>query len=255
MRVPDALAFVRLMVTNTLASGVCVNRARTGTGSSMLGDLLLTLAEYLNKARRPAARAAIMAALKARNAAIEGDAQTVDAFSRDWLGLSDPVGWRTAVENALLGDWVDHLGRGVLRDPDLAKLLRLHSKIEHRYLQPLWERKVHDRRLRLLQDPVANGLLLADLLTDHQRPEDVVLAAELADSRLSAVLRGLAPQEAEVALVWASDQSATWRQAAAAVGHPDPEAFGNRVRRKLKSLGTRHTHRAQQAAGTRAGSR
>jgi hypothetical protein len=103
----------------------------------MVGELLLTVAEYLNRVQRPAMRTAVLAALKARNAAIEGDAGTVDAFSRDWLGLSDPVGWREAVENALLGDWVDHLGRGLLRYPELAELPHRHTAIEHQHLQPL----------------------------------------------------------------------------------------------------------------------
>jgi hypothetical protein len=62
------------------------------------------------------------------------------------------------------------------------------------------------------------------------------------------VLRGLDPQEAEVALVWAADPHASWREAAAMVGHPNPKAFGDRVRRKLKRRGIQHAERTAAAA-------
>lgn len=191
----------------------------------------------------PNTREALMAALVARNAAVEGDVETVDAFSRDWLGLADPEGWRMAVENALMGEWVHYLGGGLLRDPELRKLLDRHTKIEHRHLQPLWERTVSGSRLRLLQAPIADGLTLGDTVADLRRPEDNLLMSELENSRLSVVLRGLNEKEAAVATAWAADPRATWAQAAAALGHRDPASFGDRVRRKLKRLGTRLTER------------
>ncbi|MGW0964101.1 hypothetical protein ACWD4K_35040 [Streptomyces gelaticus] len=207
--------------------------------------VLIRLAEAVRLMRNlPATREVLTAALVARNAAVEGDTETVDAFSRDWLGLTDPQGWRSAVENALLGEWVHHLGRGVLRDPQLRDLLNQHTRIEHRNLQPLWERRVRGRRVRLLQDLIADGLTLADTVADNRRPEDALLRRELDDSRLAAVFRGLTQQEAEVAAAWAADPKSTWLQAAAALGHREPASFGERVRRKLKRLGAVQVERA-----------
>ncbi|MFJ3858891.1 hypothetical protein ACIPRL_21905 [Streptomyces sp. NPDC090085] len=215
---------------------------------NFIAMVLIRLAEAIRMVQAlPATREALIAALIARNAAIEGDSVTVDAFSRDWLGLADAEGWRTAVENALLGEWVHHLGSGMLHDPTLRNLLYRHTCIEHKHLQPLWERRVSGRRLRLLHDPVGDGLELADVAIDHRRPEDALLLGELEDSRLITVLRGLTPQEVEVATAWASDPGATWAEAAAMLRHGDPEAFGERVRRKLKRLGARQTERAAAA--------
>ncbi|MFE9427743.1 hypothetical protein ACFYNO_32825 [Kitasatospora sp. NPDC006697] len=250
----DAGDFTRDLIGRLLRALEYGGPRPVGGAVERLSSLLLDLAKYfIHTAREPRGpqRLALMAVLTARNAAIEGDTATVDAFSRDWLGLSDPARWREAVENALLGDWVQHLGRGLLRDPDLLGLLHRHTRIEHRHLQPLWERRVRGRRLRLLQDPVAEGLVLADLIADPRRFEDTIFAAELADSRLAAVLSGLAPVEAAVAAAYAADPKASWTEAAAAAGHPAPEAFGDRVRRKLKRLGERHTARAHAVAVTR----
>ncbi|WP_157031958.1 hypothetical protein [Kitasatospora cheerisanensis] len=99
----------------------------------------------------------------------------------------------------------------------------------------------------LLSRPVGRDLLVGDLLAERRGPEDEVLARELTDSRLAAVLRGLTRDEAELALAWAADPTASWSRAAALLGHPDPAAFGERVRRKAKRLGARHTARAAAA--------
>ncbi|MGW3913237.1 hypothetical protein ACWEBX_17220 [Streptomyces sp. NPDC005070] len=212
----------------------------------LIGHALLQLAEAIRDLPPLPARQALLAALEARNAAIEGDTQTVDAFAKDWLGLRHPGRWRAAVEAALLGDWVTTLGRGMAHDRFVLDLLRRHTEAEHTYLQPLWERRARGRRVCLLSQPVGVDLTLQDLLVDHRGPDAAVLAAEYDDSRLAAVLRGLRNDEEALAAEWACT-GGTWAQAAAT--HDRAPEFGERVRRKLKRLGTQHTMRHAPAGG------
>ncbi|WP_438297700.1 hypothetical protein [Streptomyces sp. HUAS TT7] len=209
-----------------------------------LGGALLDLAEAAHRCPVWPVRAALGAALAARNAAIEGDVEAVDRFSRNWLGLAHPERWRTAVEAALLGDWVAVLGRGTATDPHIQALLRRHADAEHQALQPLWERKVRGKRTVLISQPLTATLTVQDLLAERGTPESEVLRAELGDSRLTTVLRGLTPEEAAVAYHWAAHGD-SWARAALATGRPS--AYGERVRRKLKRLGERHTERAATA--------
>lgn len=213
---------------------------------NLISEALLMLARTCGPRLTPITRAALLAALTARNAAIEGDHATVDEFSRIWLGITHPQRWRDSVEMALLGDWVDNLGKGVLGDPAVVNLLRHQSQIEHRRLQPLWERRVNGRRVSLLGQPVGSDLTLLDLLVEHRTPEAEVLYSEQ-ESRIAAVLHRLTPDEAVVAVIWAETPELSWQQAALA--EQFPETFGERVRCKLKRLGKQYTERAQ-AAGT-----
>ncbi|MFC9856771.1 MULTISPECIES: hypothetical protein [unclassified Streptomyces] len=218
---------------------------------NLISEALLMLASVCGSQLAPITREALLAALTARNAAIEGDHEAVDEFSRTWLGITRPERWRDAVEMALLGEWVNNLGRGILRDPAVVDLLRNHAQIEHRHLQPLWERKVNGRRTALLSQPVSNDLTLHDILAECRTPEAEVLHAEHDDSRVAAVLRRLTPEEASVAEQWAAVPDINWHRAALAARLP--ETFGESVRRKLKRLGKHYTERAQAAATAVAG--
>ncbi|MER6781176.1 MULTISPECIES: hypothetical protein [unclassified Streptomyces] len=211
---------------------------------NFIAAVLRKLAGDVSSQPLPQAREAIVAALVARNAAIEGDTATVDEFTRAWLGLGQPQVWREAVEAALLSDWVDRLGYRLSQDAEVAELLKRHAHAEHRYLQPLWERKVRGLRLRMLDEPVSENLTLRDTITDRRRPEDTVLG-HVEDDRVREVLRSLTQAEKAVAAVYGSSRT-TWTQAAQAAGAHDPAALGERVRRKLKRLG------AQQARKTAA---
>lgn len=211
----------------------------------VVARLLLLLLDALTTTPSVPARAALSAALAARNAAIEGDAEAIDAFSRTWLGLSRPEAWREAVEMALLGDWVQELGRGRATDAYINDLLHRHAGSEHRALQPLWERRVRGKRTVLLGQPLGADLTVEDLLAERHTPEDAALAEELADSRLLAVLRGMAADETALARAWAVDGE-SWVQVALDAGLP--AAYGERVRRKLKRLGARYTERAAATA-------
>lgn len=214
-----------------------------------VGDCLVGLAELAEQPVAFPGREALLAALIARNAAIEGEIVAVDAFSQTWLGLSKPERWREAVEAALLGDWVNTLGTGQGSDPAVVWLLRRHADIEHRFLQPLWERTVGGKKLALLSTPTGPNQVLGDLLVDGRLPEDTALGAEYGDSRIVSVLRALGDDEAMVADQWAWMRD-SWEKAAVDTGQP--AAYGERVRRKLKRLGKRYEERqANAAAGSR----
>ncbi|TWF92292.1 hypothetical protein FHX80_12612 [Streptomyces brevispora] len=206
---------------------------------NFVAAVLHTLAGQLSGPEAFTTREAVMAALVARNACIEGDTTAVDEFSRTWLNLGRPQAWRPAVEMALLGDWVNALGRHLRGDAEVMELLHRHTEGEHRFLRPLWERKTGGRTVRLLEDAVASGVSLRDVITDSRRPEDGLMREEMEDSRVLAVLADLAPAERAVAMAYGT-QRMTWCQAAALGGAVDPDAFGNRVRRKLRRLGLRH---------------
>ena len=124
------------------------------------------------------------------------------------------------------------------RDAEVLALLNRHTEVEHQRLQPIWAHKVSGRQLRLLDDPVAEGVALRDVITDNSRPEDFALRSVLEDRRILAVLRSLSPAEAAVVAAYGSSPM-TWTQAAVEAGVANPEAFGERVRRKVKRLGRR----------------
>ncbi|MCI3240889.1 hypothetical protein [Streptomyces spinosisporus] len=218
---------------------------------NLISQALLMLADACGPRLAPVAREALLAALTARNSAVEGDHEGVDEFSRVWLGIRQPEQWREAVEMALLGDWVHQLGRAVRDDPGVMELLRRDTQREHRRLQPLWERKVNGRRTNLLSQPVGTDLTLHDLLIESHTPESEALRGELEDSRISTVLRHLTSDEARVAATWAEVSDISWHQAALHAGLV--ATYGERVRRRLKRLGKQHTQREQAAALMSAG--
>ncbi|MES4891010.1 hypothetical protein [Streptomyces sp. NPDC096012] len=98
---------------------------------NFVAAVLHTLARQLGGAEAFTTREAVMAALVARNACIEGDTAAVDEFSRAWLHLGRPQAWRAAVEMALLGDWVEALGRHLSGDAEIMELLHRHTQREH----------------------------------------------------------------------------------------------------------------------------
>ncbi|MET9608455.1 hypothetical protein ABZZ17_25960 [Streptomyces sp. NPDC006512] len=218
------------------------------TVAHCVAGILLELAERIRTLPTWPDRSALAAALTARNAAIEGDPLTVDAFSGAWLRLHRPADWREAVEMALLGEWVHVLGDGTADSPALLGLLRRHVATEHVHLRPLWERKSRGRRTALLSTPVGEGLVLADLLVAPGLPEELALADEFGDPRIAPVLRRLREPEERLARSWARDGE-PWALTATAAGLP--EAYGERVRRKLKRLGLRYSAAAAAAPEAR----
>ncbi|MFB6784384.1 hypothetical protein ACFCX0_45760 [Streptomyces sp. NPDC056352] len=66
------------------------------------------------------------------------------------------------------------------------------------------------------------------------------------EKQAATVFRWLKPDEQAVARAWAVSGAASWEEAAQSAGLPD--AFGDRVRRKLKRLGERYEQRRASAA-------
>ncbi|MEU6927347.1 hypothetical protein [Streptomyces sp. NPDC046631] len=187
------------------------------------------------------------AALIARNAVLEGDSDTVDAFSRNVLGLKHPTRWREAVEMALLGDWVALLGTGTATKPYIRNLLRRHAAVQHHYLQPVWEGRIKGERTVLLAQPVDEARTIADLLVEYRTPEQDLLSKER-DIGVSKVLKHLSAEELALALAW-SEHGGPWPEVAKELSQE--RKFGEKVRRKLNRLGDRHTDRVAEAERTK----
>ncbi|MCX4564651.1 hypothetical protein OHA02_52185 [Streptomyces phaeochromogenes] len=152
--------------------------------------------------------------------------------------------WREALGTALIGGWCDDLwSTGYLPTTALGKL-KDDARTLHRQLVPLWRRRTRHGRVLSLDADLGGGLSLHDLVA-----ADVDLLGRVAgrvyeDERLKAVLRGLDPVEQQVVFAYAAGQGVTWAEAAASA--VDPEAFGERVRRKVKRLAAEQRRRAAQ---------
>ncbi|MFJ6088023.1 hypothetical protein ACIQI8_42345 [Streptomyces sp. NPDC092369] len=147
--------------------------------------------------------------------------------------------WRKAADTTLLSWPVE---KGIVRGGWGWLQAQIHRS--HRQLVPLWRRKAGHRRVLLLDTLLgADGFTLHDLVTASPSVEDLALGAALDDPRLAVILDVLDPRERRVALAWAHWQPNTWAEAAVLAGAPGPAAYGERVRRKLKRLGSEHTRR------------
>lgn len=214
-------------------------------GAEFLAIILLQLDAVL---RRPYVLVAfhphVHEAFLARNAALEGDAEVVDAFTKDVLGRH-PGRWRGAVEMALLGDWVDlwacRDGAFYVKD-----VLEREAEEHHSQLKPLWKRKARGKQTLLLGQPVGATRTVEDLLVDHRTPEQKLLSNEL-DTRIASVLKAMRPAEQALALEWSAARD-SWGSVARELSYE--QQFGDRVRRKLKRLGARHMDRAAAADRT-----
>ncbi|MFI1015863.1 hypothetical protein [Streptomyces sp. NPDC020965] len=194
--------------------------------------------------------------MEASQAAFLGEDAVIDNFTRTVFSLPTvkATQWREAVSLTLLGDWYDTLveasNGGSFDATDLLGYLRREVRRVHLQLQPLWERKVSGRRVRLLDEPVTGGMLLRDLVTDGSGPDKTVLRTVLDDQRLASVFALLSPAEQAVARAWAFGGALTWQEAAQCAGASDPAAFGERVRRKLRRQGREYLRRRPAATDT-----
>ncbi len=202
---------------------------------------------------RGLARAAHRAALRARAAVLNGDDGPVTWFIETWLHMRVTPERIEAVSAALLDEGWDV---GIPEDPAyLLTDLRSRTVRQARVLRPIWETQLNYRTIGRLDHTVttSNGTLLtvADLVPDPQTTEDLVLANECEEQRLRRVLTRLKPDELQVTNGYAERSKLTWAEAARLAGAADPAAMGERVRRKLKRLGTEHTRRLVQTPGFR----
>jgi hypothetical protein len=204
---------------------------------------------------------AAIRALQARDAALDGLEAEVDRFASEVLGLWRGGRWREPVTTALLGSWADPLGDGGLTSAFLTSF-KAEVKEVHRALTPLWRRKVSGERLWSLDFSLRDDLTLYDLTEGAPDPYEALTGALPDNPRILAIFNDLTPLEQAVALEWANAQAGSWAGAAANVimldptlpPAPDPVALGERVRRKLKRLGTQSAARAA-AADTKDSSR
>ncbi|MFD7915133.1 hypothetical protein ACFV30_31170 [Streptomyces sp. NPDC059752] len=152
-------------------------------------------------------------------------------FARTWLSISEPAQWRKAVEAALTGPWVAHLGRRTkTEDEVLIELLKRHTTKAHTDWLPLWERRVRGKRTLLLSALVGRATT-EDWLADSRTGEVQALLQEVEDSRLAAVLRSLVPDHQRVL-----PGVTTWSEAAQHAGASDPKRTGEQVRRRVRYM-------------------
>lgn len=195
------------------------------------------------------ARAAHRAALRARTAVLAGDADGVAWFIRAWLRMRVTPDRVEAVSAALLEDGWD---ASIPEDPArLLTDLRNRTARQARALRPIWETRLNHQTIGRLDHTVTTSdgslLTVADLVPDPQTTEDLALAGEYEEQRLRRVLSLLKPDELHVTNVYAGRSELTWTEAARLAGATDPAAMGDRVRRKLRRLGSEHNRRLVQA--------
>ncbi|MFE4398695.1 MULTISPECIES: hypothetical protein [Streptomycetaceae] len=167
-------------------------------------------------------------------AASVADTTCLERFGRVVLGAGRSKRWAEAVSTALLGDWVAPLHDGTGLGMAAVDRLREETRVIHRQLVPLWERRTYgNRRVALLESPVYEGATLRDLLAGTAA-DDPVLDQVPGDRRLAAVLVLLSPGERAVVLALGRPGVATWAEAAALTGSTRPDKDGEAVRRKVR---------------------
>ncbi|MFD5622105.1 hypothetical protein [Streptomyces yangpuensis] len=172
----------------------------------------------------------------------------IDVLCLRVLAVPRSERWREAASTALLGGWTAPLWRsGHLPDTAIGSL-RAEARAIHRQLVPLWRRRTRHGRVWSLDAALGDGLCLYDLVA-----ADAQLAHSLGgvfdDERLNRVLRALHPAERQVVFAYA-EYGGTWAEAAVAAGAADAEAFGERVRRKVRRLAAEQRRRMSIRANT-----
>lgn len=208
----------------------------------------------------------VSAALRARDFALQipepsgglsrkgGTSNPLDDFLQRHLVLHGGPKWREAASTALAEDWFVELPGSRTIDEVFVRSIKPDVRAIHRQLVPVWEHKIGWSRVLQLEAPLgAGGLTLLDVVAGGLRMEDLVFETAFDDPGIDAVLRGLTEDERRVAMAWAHPYADTWTEAAQLAGAADPEAFGERVRRKLKRLGDRYTQRAAAVRKTEPG--
>ncbi|MFJ2163693.1 hypothetical protein [Streptomyces sp. NPDC087856] len=145
---------------------------------------------------------------------------------------------------ALLGDWCDPLFRAGQLSNTALGALKAEARTLHRQMVPTWRRRTVHGRVLSLDAGLGDGLSLHDLVAADVSYLELPMDGVFDDERLNILLRGLTPTEQAVVFAYAEDQGTTCAEAAAAAGATDPDAFGERVRRKVKRLAAEQHRRA-----------
>jgi hypothetical protein len=154
--------------------------------------------------------------------------------------------WDEAVATALYGNWSDALWETGRLPATALGMLRAEARAIHRQLVPLWRRRTRHGRVLSLDAALGDGLSLYDLVAADVDHLAHTSGGVFDDERLNRVLRGLTPDERQVVYAYAAAEGTTWAESAAAAGSTDPEAFGERVRRKAKRLAAEQRRRVEQ---------
>jgi hypothetical protein len=170
----------------------------------------------------------------------------VDYVAAKVLVLRRSERWREAVSTALLSDWCEPLWNTGRLPATALVSLKAEARTLHRQLVPVHQRGTRHGRVLSLDAALGDGLSLHDLVTADVDLLTHTAGGVYADERLNAVLRGLEPAERRVVVAYGAAEGTTWAEAAAAAGAVDPEAFGERVRRKTKRLATEQRRRIAQ---------
>ncbi|MEV8047697.1 hypothetical protein AB0P02_28225 [Streptomyces griseoluteus] len=169
----------------------------------------------------------------------------VEPLAAHTLVLPRSDRWNQAVTTALLGDWcAPLLTEGFLPATALGAL-KAEARSLHRQLVPIWRRRTRHGRVLSL-DADLGGLSLYDLVAADIDLLTHTTGGVFEDDRLNAVLRGLNEAERLTVLAYAEGDRTTWTEASAVTGAADPEAFGERVRRKAKRLAAEQRRRMAQ---------
>ncbi|MFG3274903.1 hypothetical protein [Streptomyces luteogriseus] len=175
--------------------------------------------------------------------------ETVDRFASRVLVVPRSERWREAVTTASLGSWCEpFFDTGHLSATALGAL-KAEARAVHRQLVPIWRRRTRHGRMLSLDADLSDGLSLYDLVAADVCFLSHTVGGVFEDERLNVVLRGLNEIERQVVFAYAEGEGTTWVEAAASAGADDPEAFGERVRRKAKRLAAEHTRRMAQRRG------
>ncbi|MFJ5779738.1 hypothetical protein [Streptomyces sp. NPDC093094] len=173
--------------------------------------------------------------------------RVMDVLALKSLALPVSDRWREAVSTALVGGWVDPLEQHGRLPVSALATLRAEARALHRQLVPVWRRRTRHGRVLSLDAHLGGELSLYDLVAADVDLLHRVAGGVYEDERLNAVLRGLDPAERQVVFAYAAADGTTWIEAATAAGATDPDAFGERVRRKAKRLAAEQRRRSELA--------
>ncbi|MET7575180.1 hypothetical protein ABZT04_43000 [Streptomyces sp. NPDC005492] len=162
------------------------------------------------------------------------------------LVLPDSQRWRDALSTALIGPWASSLDCTSYLPCAALSVLRAEVRTLHRQLGPIWRRRTRHGPVLSLDACLGDGLSLHDLIAANGGCAELPTGKVFDDERLNTVIGALAPAERAVVIAYAKGEGTTWTEAAAATGAADPEAFGERVRRKAKRLATEQKRRLAQ---------
>ncbi|MFV5997654.1 hypothetical protein ACNPQM_36000 [Streptomyces sp. NPDC056231] len=170
----------------------------------------------------------------------------VDRLAAKTLLVPRSDRWREAISTALLGSWSAPLWAEGRLSSTAIGALKAEARLLHRQLVPVWRRRTRHGRVLSLDAALRDGLSLYDLVAADVDLLQRVAGDVFEDERLNAVLRGLTPAERRVVLAYAEGEGTTWAEAAAFAGATDPEAIGDRVRRKAQHLAAEQRRRLTQ---------